>query len=124
MNFAARTGSPVRVTSVTSTMPRPVLISTRRPARIAPISYTREPSSAVTTISTRSPFMTRAYRRFGGRPYEGRHVFEQDAKHAAEPAQAAGQVIEADRATRTQSRAAPGGGGIVARGSSSSFGNT
>lgn len=38
MNLALRTGSPVRVTSVTSTMPRPVVTSTRRPARVAMIS--------------------------------------------------------------------------------------
>jgi hypothetical protein len=38
MNLAVRTGSPVRVTSTTSTMPRPVVISTRRPARVATIS--------------------------------------------------------------------------------------
>jgi hypothetical protein len=38
MNLAVRTGSPVRVTSATSTMPRPVVISTRRPARVATIS--------------------------------------------------------------------------------------
>jgi hypothetical protein len=34
MNLAVRTVVPVRVTSVTSTMPRPVLTSTRRPARV------------------------------------------------------------------------------------------
>lgn len=38
MNLAVRTGSPVRVTSTTSTIPRPVVISTRRPARVATIS--------------------------------------------------------------------------------------
>jgi hypothetical protein len=62
MNLAVRTGSPVRVTSTTSTMPRPVVISTRRPARVATMSYVRDPSSAATTISTRSPFIARAYR--------------------------------------------------------------
>src|SRR5262245_47326528 len=31
-------------------------------ARVATISYVREPSSAATTISTRSPLMARAYR--------------------------------------------------------------
>src|SRR5262245_13067463 len=62
MNLAVRTGSPVRVTSTTSTIPRPVDTSTRRPARVATISYVREPSSAATTISTRSPLMARAYR--------------------------------------------------------------
>jgi hypothetical protein len=35
MNLAVRTGWPVRVTSTTSTIPRPVVISTRRPARVA-----------------------------------------------------------------------------------------
>ncbi len=38
MNRAVRTTSPVRVTSVTSTIPRPVVVSTRRPARVAAIS--------------------------------------------------------------------------------------
>jgi hypothetical protein len=38
MNLAVRTGSPVRVTSTTSTTPRPVEISTRRPARVATMS--------------------------------------------------------------------------------------
>ena len=38
MKRAVRTTSPVRVTSVTSTMPRPVVVSTRRPARVATIS--------------------------------------------------------------------------------------
>jgi len=46
MNLALRTGSPLRVTSATSTTPRAVVISTRRPARVAMISYVREPSSA------------------------------------------------------------------------------
>ena len=39
MNRAVRTVVPVLVTSLTSTMPRPVLTSTRRPARVAAISY-------------------------------------------------------------------------------------
>ena len=74
MNRALRTGSPVRVTSVTSMMPRPVVISTRRPARVATISYVREPSSAATTTSTRSPFMARADSGFaGGRSASGRY---------------------------------------------------
>ena len=74
MNLALRTGSPVRVTSATSTMPRPVVISTRRPARVATISYVREPSSAATTTSTRSPFMARAYSGFAdGRSACGRY---------------------------------------------------
>jgi hypothetical protein len=60
MNLAVRTGCPVRVTSTTSTMPRTLLTSTRLPARVAAISYVREPSSADTTISTRSPFMAKA----------------------------------------------------------------
>jgi hypothetical protein len=38
MNRAVRTAVPVRVTSVTSTTPRPVLTSTRRPARVADTS--------------------------------------------------------------------------------------
>jgi hypothetical protein len=38
MNRAVRTGVPRRVTSVTSTAPRPWLISTRRPALVAVIS--------------------------------------------------------------------------------------
>ena len=38
MNRAVRTGVPPRVTSTTSTMVRPVVISTRRPARVAAIS--------------------------------------------------------------------------------------
>jgi hypothetical protein len=38
MNRAVRTGWPVRVTSVTSTIPRALTISTRRPARDAVIS--------------------------------------------------------------------------------------
>src|SRR2546430_6890427 len=62
MNLALRTGSPVRVTSVTSTTPRAVVTSTRRPALVARISYVREPSSAATTTSTRSPFIVRGYR--------------------------------------------------------------
>jgi hypothetical protein len=60
MNLALRTGSPVLVTSVTSTSPRPVVVSTLRPARVARISYVREPSSVATTISTQSPFTPRA----------------------------------------------------------------
>ena len=38
MNRAVRTGVPPRVTSVTSTIPRPWVISTRRPLRVASIS--------------------------------------------------------------------------------------
>lgn len=57
MNRAVRTVTPARVTSLTSTTPRPVVISTRRPAREAVISYVRVPSPASMTISTRSPLM-------------------------------------------------------------------
>jgi hypothetical protein len=35
MNLAVRTAVPDRVTSLTSTMPRRLAISTRRPARVA-----------------------------------------------------------------------------------------
>jgi hypothetical protein len=38
MNRAVRTGVPARVTSTTSTTPRPMLTSTRRPALLAVIS--------------------------------------------------------------------------------------
>ena len=38
MKRAVRTGVPVRVTSTTSTTPRPMLTSTRRPALVAMIS--------------------------------------------------------------------------------------
>jgi hypothetical protein len=38
MKRAVLTGVPPRVTSVTSTIPRPVLISTRRPLRVATTS--------------------------------------------------------------------------------------
>jgi hypothetical protein len=55
MKRAVRTGVPLRVTSVTSTMPRPVLISTRRPLRLATTSYVRISPPASMTISTRSP---------------------------------------------------------------------
>src|SRR6476469_4181576 len=56
MNRAVRTTSPVRVTSVTSTTPRPVVVSTRRPARVATMSYVRvSPPPSSTTTSTRSP---------------------------------------------------------------------
>jgi hypothetical protein len=56
MNRAVRTGAPDRVTSLTSTRPRRVAISIRRPARVAVTSYVRESFPASTTISTRSPF--------------------------------------------------------------------
>src|SRR3954451_23445103 len=57
MNRAVRTGEPVRVTSLTSTTPRRVLISTRRPALVAATSYVLVTSPASITISTLSPFM-------------------------------------------------------------------
>lgn len=56
MKRAVRTGVPPRVSSVTSTMPRPVRTSTRRPARVAATSYVRVSPLASITISTRSPF--------------------------------------------------------------------
>ena len=46
-----------RVTSVTSTTPRAVVISMRRPARRATISNVWTPWPVSTTASTRSPFM-------------------------------------------------------------------
>ena len=55
MNLPVRTGRPVRVTSLTSTTPRPVEISTRRPARVATISYFSTERPVSTAISTRSP---------------------------------------------------------------------
>src|ERR1700727_2954449 len=60
MNRAVRTGVPVRVTSLTSTTPRRLVISTRRPALVAVTSYARVPSPESITISTRSPFTARA----------------------------------------------------------------
>jgi hypothetical protein len=60
-NRPVRTGVPLRVTSETVTNPRPVSISTRRPLRVAMISYVRVPPSASTTISTRSPRMGVGY---------------------------------------------------------------
>src|SRR6202044_847642 len=56
MNRAVRTTVPPRVTSMTSTTPRPVTTSTRRPARVALTSYVRDVPPASMTISTRSPF--------------------------------------------------------------------
>src|SRR6266540_7400194 len=38
MNRAVRTGVPLRVTSATSATPRRIVVSTRRPARVATIS--------------------------------------------------------------------------------------
>jgi len=57
MNRADLTGLPVRVTSMTSTLPLDVDTSTRRPAFVAWISYFRTPVPESTTISTRSPRM-------------------------------------------------------------------
>src|ERR1700728_3023345 len=56
MKRAVRTGVPVRVSSLTSTTPRRLVISTRRPARVAVTSYVRVPSPESITISTQSPF--------------------------------------------------------------------
>jgi hypothetical protein len=57
MKRPVRTGVPERVTSLTSTTPRAVVISTRRPARVAAISNVCVPPWPVsTTASTRSPF--------------------------------------------------------------------
>ena len=58
MNRPDLTGVPVRVTSVTSTVPLDVVTSTRRPAFVASISYfSTPPSPESTTISTRSPLI-------------------------------------------------------------------
>src|SRR5215212_1395357 len=58
MNRPVRTGVPPRVTSVTSTTPRAVVTSIRRPAREATISKVWTPPPPVsTTASTRSPFI-------------------------------------------------------------------
>jgi hypothetical protein len=58
MKRPVRTGWPDRVTSVTSTLPRAVEISTRRPALVAAISkrWTAPPPTSTRT-STRSPFI-------------------------------------------------------------------
>ena len=61
MNRPVRTGVPPRVTSVTSTTPRDVVTSIRRPARDATISNVCVPCPVSTTASTRSPFMRGAY---------------------------------------------------------------
>ena len=58
MNRPVLTGVPPRVTSVTSTTPRAVVTSMRRPARDATISNVWVPCPVSTTASTRSPFMT------------------------------------------------------------------
>jgi len=56
MNRAVRTGVPERVTSVTSTVPRTLAISTRLPARRASISNRWTPEPTSTRTSTLSPF--------------------------------------------------------------------
>lgn len=61
MKRPLRTGDPLRVTSVTSITPREVLTSTRRPARVASISYVSTPAPESTTTSILSPFTIRAY---------------------------------------------------------------
>jgi len=72
MNLPVRTGVPPRVTSVTSTTPRAVVTSIRRPARVATISNVCTPWPVSTTASTRSPFMVRSWLHFAwavvGRP--------------------------------------------------------
>ena len=57
MNRPERTVCPVRVTSRTSTTPREVVTSSRRPARVATIWKVWTPLPASTTASIRSPFM-------------------------------------------------------------------
>ena len=56
MKRAVRTARPDRVTSVTSTAPLELVISTCRPARVAKMSKRCTPSPTSTTTSTRSPF--------------------------------------------------------------------
>src|SRR5436190_1927572 len=73
MNLAVRTTCPVRVTSLTSTTPRAVETSRRRPAFVATISKSFVPLPVSTVISTRSPLMgrillPRALRILGGAP--------------------------------------------------------
>src|SRR5438552_10613777 len=63
MNRALRTGWPERVTSVTSTVPRAMVTSTRRPAFVATMSKPRVAPPTSTRISTLSPLMmVRPYR--------------------------------------------------------------
>src|SRR5512141_2945597 len=57
MNRPVRTGVPPRVTSVTSTMPRAVVTSIRRPFFEATISNVWTPWPVSTTASTRSPLI-------------------------------------------------------------------
>src|SRR5690606_41583167 len=52
MNRAVRTTRPLRVTSATSTTPRLIDVSTRRPARVAVTSYRSGVPPVSTTIST------------------------------------------------------------------------
>ena len=76
MKRPVRTGVPLRVTSATSTTPRAVVTSTRRPALVAVISKVRaSPEPVSTTTSTLSPFMRSMVRlagaRFCGSPPSG-----------------------------------------------------
>jgi hypothetical protein len=57
MKRPVRTGVPPRVTSLTSTMPRAVATSIRRPARVASMTNVCVPWPVSTTASTRSPFI-------------------------------------------------------------------
>ena len=77
MNLAVRTTVPLRVTSETSTTPRPVDTSTRRPAFVAAISNVCTPLPTSTAISTRSPRIHASYA--GGEtraPSAGRRMLE------------------------------------------------
>src|SRR5581483_2320506 len=67
MNRADRTTWPLRVTSATSTVPRAMETSTRRPSRVAVISKLRTPSPTSTRTSTRSPLMLDPERGLAGR---------------------------------------------------------
>jgi uncharacterized membrane protein len=57
MKRPVRTGVPPRVTSVTSTTPRAVVTSMRRPFFVATMSKVWTPWPVSTTTSTRSPLM-------------------------------------------------------------------
>ena len=57
MNRPALTTTPVRVSSATSTTPRALDTSTRRPAFVATISKVFVPAPVSTSTDTRSPFM-------------------------------------------------------------------
>src|SRR4030088_2091713 len=62
MKRALRTTRPFLVSSFTSTEVLEVFISSRRPARIAPMRYSRAvPPPASTRISTKSPFAMNVY---------------------------------------------------------------